>query len=184
MKLEKIEQSTLTKTILITVGMTALVGTMLVFPSFGYIVKHFTDDKNRHDYTKRVFRRLEKQNLISISEKPNGEITITLTDKGKQKILAYQIESMRIKKPKAWDKIWRVVIFDIPEGSKKARNIFRENLKTLGFYSLQKSVFVHPFPCKNEVDFLKHNFGISDHVTFIEAKNIDKQNHLRNHFQV
>jgi|SRR3989344_1137875 len=184
MKLEKIEQSTLTKTIFLTLAATALIGTLLVFPSFGYIVKYFVDNKKRTDYIKRVFRRLEKQELISISEDPVGKITITLTDKGKQKALTYQIDSMEIKKPKVWDTLWRIVIFDIPEGQKQERNALRQNLKRLGFYHLQKSVFVHPFSCKNEVDFLKHNFGIAKNVTFIEARNIDRQNHLRNHFQV
>ena len=184
MKLEKIQQSTLTKTIFATLAISALVGTMLIFPSSGYIIKYFSADKNRHKYVRRIFRKLEKQKLIAISEKPSGEVTISLTESGKQKALTYQIEKMEIKRPNSWDKIWRVVIFDIPEGNKKARNIFRQNLTSLGFYRLQKSVFVHPFPCKNEVDFLKHNFGISDHVTFIQAKFIDNQNLLRNHFQV
>ena len=184
MKLEKIDQSTLAKTIFLTLGVTALVGTMLVFPSLGYIIEFFTDDKKQRDYVKKVFRRLERQDLIKVSESTNGEVKITITDKGKQKTLSYQIEKMEIKKPKVWDKIWRVVIFDIPEGQKKARNILRENLKMLGFFPLQKSVFVHAFPCKDEVDFLKHNFGVEPYVTFIEAKNMDKQNIIRNHFQV
>ena len=184
MKLEKIEQSTLAKTIFATLAISAVVGAMVIFPSFGYIVKYFTNDKKHKDYVKRIFRRLEKQELIAISEKPNGEVTITLTEKGRQKALIYQIEKMNIKKPKNWDRLWRVVIFDIPEGNKQARNLFRQKLKSLGFYPLQKSVFAHPFPCKDEVDFLKHNLAIANYVTFIEAKNIDNQNLLRNHFQV
>ncbi|MBI2327977.1 CRISPR-associated endonuclease Cas2 [Candidatus Curtissbacteria bacterium] len=184
MKLEKIQKSTLTKTVFATLAVGTIVGTLLVFPSLGYIIKYFTDDKNQQKYVKRVFHRLEKQRLISTHEKPDGKITITFTDKGKQKALTYYIDQIEIKRPKNWDGFWRVVTFDIPEGNKKARNIFRENLKTLGFYALQKSVFVHAFPCKDEIDFLKHNFGVASHVAFIIAKSIDNQNLLRNYFRV
>ena len=82
-KLEKIQQSTLTKTIFATLAINALVGTMLIFPSSGYIIKYFSADKNRHKYVRKIFRKLEKQKLISISEKPNGEVTIGLTESGK-----------------------------------------------------------------------------------------------------
>ena len=182
-KLEKIVESNLTKTIFATLAVSAVVGTLLVFPSFGYIVKFFMKDENSKR-VRRVFHSLEKQNLISISEKPNGEVTITLTEAGKQKALTYQIEKMKLKKPKVWDKIWRVIIFDIPEGQKKARDVFRGHLKSLDLYSLQKSVFVTPYPCKDEIDFLKHNFEIAQHITYLEAHFIDNQNKLRNYFQV
>ena len=91
---------------------------------------------------------------------------------------------MQIKKPVKWDNIWRIVIFDIPEQNKKAREAFRSHLKRLNFYSLQKSVFVHPYNCKEEIDFLKHDLGIANFITYLEARHIDNQNLLRNHFQV
>ena len=183
MKLKKVTESNLTKTVFATIAVGAIVGTMLIFPSFGYIVQFFTKDDNQKK-VKRVFRNLEKQDLISIKENQKGEVTIVLTDTGKQKALTYQIEKMQLKKPKIWDGIWRVVIFDIPEGKKKARDIFRQKIKSMGFYSLQKSVLVSPYACKNEIDFLKHNFDIANHITYLESRFIDNQNKLRNYFQV
>lgn len=184
MQLEKLQESTLAKTVFATLAVSAVVAGLVVFPSLGYIIKFFAQDKKQQYYVKKIFRRLEKQELIFTSEKPNGEITIKITEKGKLKALTYQIDAMEIKRPKVWDRLWRIVIFDIPEGHKQARDIFREHLKSLGFYALQKSVFAHAFPCKNEVDFLKHNLGIATHITFIHAKSMDKQNLLRNYFQV
>lgn len=183
-KLKRIDNSTLAKSIFATLAVSALFGTILVFPSLGYIIKYFADDKKKHDYVKRVIRKLERQDLLTISEKPDGEITITITDSGKQKALTYQLETMKIEKPAIWDNVWRVVIFDIPEGQKKARNLLRHHLKRLNFFPLQKSVFVHPFHCKEQVDFLKHNFGVANYITYMEVKSIDKQNLLRNYFQV
>lgn len=183
MKLKKVEQSTLTKTVFATLATGAIVGSILIFPSFGYIIKYFSGN-NQKKYVRRVFRRLEKQELISISEDPSGKITIKLTDKGKQKALTCHLDNMKIKIPPIWDGYWRVVIFDIPENNRQARNLLREYLKKLGFYALQKSVFVHPYPCNNEVDFLKHNFNVARFVTILTAKSTENENLLRNYFQV
>ncbi len=184
MELKKIQQSTITKTILVTLGATALVTTSVVFPSLPYIISLFANDQKQKRYVKKIFRKLEKQHLISIQEDINGQITIKITEAGKLKALSFNKDSMQIKKPQKWDGIWRIVIFDIPEGHKKAREAFRSYLKRLNFYKLQKSVFVHPYHCKEEVDFLKHDFGIADFITYLEAKFVENQNILRNHFQV
>ena len=61
---------------------------------------------------------------------------------------------MRINKPKKWDRKWRIILFDIPEKIRKARDVFRYHLNQLGFYEFQKSVFVHPYNCKDEIDYL------------------------------
>ena len=96
MKLEKITESNLTKTVFATLASSALVGTLLIFPSFGYILKIFSEDE-KHKKVKRIFRNLEKQDLISVHEDSDGKVTITLTDAGKQKALTYQIEKMQLQ---------------------------------------------------------------------------------------
>jgi len=185
-KLQIITKSTTTKTILATIAVSALIGSAIIFPSLPYAISKFTklNTKKEKYYLKKVFKKLERQNLISISETSDGKVKITLTENGRARILDHKIDAITIKKADNWDKIWRLVIFDIPETKKVNRDIFRQKLKNLGFYPLQKSIFAIPYHCKDEIDFLKHNFGIADHVTYIEAKYIDKQNHLRNYFQI
>ena len=63
---------------------------------------------------------------------------------------------------RVWDKKWRLVIFDIPEKKKPAREALREKLKDLGFAKLQDSVWVTPFPCENEIKLIKLVFNLSD----------------------
>src|SRR3990167_2211250 len=63
-----------------------------------------------------------------------------------------------------WDKKWRVVIFDIPEKSRMARDALRRKLKELEFRELQKSVFVHPYECKKEIDFIIEFFNLRHYV--------------------
>ena len=49
---------------------------------------------------------------------------------------------LKIDKPKIWDKKWRIVVFDIPEKQRGARDSLRTYLKKLDFYELQKSIFI------------------------------------------
>ena len=53
---------------------------------------------------------------------------------------------------------WRIVIFDIPEKFKKAREALRMKLKELGFLELQKSVFIFPYECEDEINFIVEVF--------------------------
>lgn len=183
-KLQKVIDSNITKSVLLTLGATALIGTLIVFPGLGYVIQAFTNDKNRERYIKTVFHRLEKQKLVSIKEFPDGKVEFKVTQKGQERILRYKLEDMKIPMQKKWDNLWRVIIFDIPEKKKAAREIFRKNIKQLGFYQLQKSVFVCPYPCKNEIDFLKHNFGIADNITYLVAKKIENDEPLKNKFKL
>ena len=107
---------------------------------------------------------------------------MVLTDKGKKKVATFNIDNMEIKKSKAWDKKWRMVIFDIPEKHKPAREVLRETLKRLGFYEYQKSVLVHPYECQNEIDFIIEYFELRLYVRFVTAVSLDNEIHLRKIF--
>ena len=43
-----------------------------------------------------------------------------------------------------------------------AREALREKLKDLGLIKLQDSVWITPFPCEQEIDFIKNVFNLSD----------------------
>ncbi len=131
---------------------------------------------------RRAIRSLYESKLIAEKQNPDGTITIILTEKGKQKALTYDFENMEIKKPQKWDGKWRVVLFDIPEKRKKFRESLRFHLKQLKFYEFQKSVFVHPYNCKDEIDYLIEFYDIRRFVRFIVADSIDNELHLEKHF--
>ncbi|HCX28109.1 MAG TPA: hypothetical protein DHI91_03145, partial [Candidatus Portnoybacteria bacterium] len=59
-----------------------------------------------------------------------------------------------------------MVLFDIPERQKPARDALRSKLKRLGFFEFQKSIFVHPFSCKDEIEFLIEFFQIKSYVRY------------------
>ena len=71
-----------------------------------------------------------------------------------------------------WDKKWRIVIFDIPQELHNKRNIFRAKLKHLGFHMLQKSVFVFPYPCEEELARYCNQLKISGYINVLLAENL------------
>ncbi len=131
---------------------------------------------------RRAIKSLYESKMIEEKYNKDGTITIVLTDEGKKKTLVYDLDEMKIKKPKQWDKKWRLVMFDIPEDKKKERDGLRFRLKKMDFYEFQKSVFVHPFDCKKEIDFIVELYKIRKFVRFILAEKLDNGFHLRKHF--
>lgn len=124
----------------------------------------------------KIIKRLEKQEMIAFREKGN-QVAIEITEKGKRRLLEYDFENIAILNKKR-DGKWRLIIFDIPEEKKNARDVFRRKLLELDFIMLQKSVFVSAFPCKNEIDFLCHFLEISDFVTVIVIDRVERGEQL------
>ena len=100
----------------------------------------------------------------------------------RKKLLKFKLDEMIIKKPKRWDGKWRVVIFDIPEKFRLGRDYLRNKLKELGFYQMQKSAWVHPYPCGDEVDFIKELYEVRPFVRVITADSIDIKHDLVKYF--
>lgn len=150
------------------------------FKILGDIPKEWRKMKTR--YLRDCIREFYNDKLVGFKEGSDGMCKIVLTEKGKQKIIAFNADNLTIKKPNLWDRKWRIVIFDIPENEKKARNALRQKLIDMGFYCWQKSVFVHPYNCLEEIEFLIELFQIRPFVRFFEASKIMNESELLLHF--
>lgn len=144
--------------------------------------------KYRKVYAKKritdTFKRLQRQGCIAIERKGN-QIYIRLTEKGKKMAGWLQIDALKIKRPKKWDGKWRIVIFDISQLKKFYREAFRGKLKELGFYPLQKSVWIFPFDCRDEVELLRDFFGLSQkEMRLIVAQDIGSDEWLKQKFKI
>jgi DNA-binding transcriptional regulator PaaX len=117
-----------------------------------------------------VLRRLRLQGFVETIKKTNELEKINFSEKGKNHWLRYQFRSIKLKKPKRWDKKWRMVLFDIPETHKKIRDSLRKKLKNLGFLEFQKSVFIYPFPCRDEINFIINFYNIEEKVYYLETE--------------
>lgn len=132
----------------------------------------------------RAIKKLYQSKLIDAKDNEDGTTSMVLTKEGKNKALTYHIDTITIPEMKKWDKQWRLVLFDIPERFKKARDALALTLKRIGFYRLQKSVFVHPFECQNELDFVIEFWNVRPYVRTILASHIDNEFHIKTKFGI
>jgi len=133
---------------------------------------------------RNAIRSLYRSKLADCRERPDGTVRMVLNEKGKKRQLEFQYDQMTIKKPNRWDGLWRIVAFDIPEHKKKARDALSFRLKTLGMIPFQKSIFIHPYHCKDEIDFLVELFDLRPFVRYIVAKEVDNELHLKRKFRL
>jgi len=130
-----------------------------------------------------VLRRLQLNGFMKTIKRADDVEGFQLSEEGKKRWLKYQLRNLKLKKSKRWDRKWRIVLFDIPELKKKIRDALRRKLKNLGFLEFQKSVFIYPFPCGDEVNFVINFFNIEDSVFYLEAP-ISPDYNFRRHFNL
>lgn len=131
-----------------------------------------------------LFNYLKKRGLLEI-KREGHDICIALTQEGRKRAGKYQIDDLEIGIPKKWDKKWRVVIFDIPNNSRLIRDVFRRKLKEFGFYPLQQSIWVYPYPCTNEINFLREFFGLNKkQLQILEVIRLEDDKFLKKQFKL
>jgi hypothetical protein len=145
----------------------------------------------RHYFRGKYFERqrflndikhLQNRELVDYKETPDGMVKLTLTQNGRTKILKYKLDEIHIKKPAHWDRKWRLIIFDVPVNKKQARDALGAKLSELGFYPLQKSVYLMPFPCEDEVEFIASVFDVRKHILILNVSNFEGEEKLMHHF--
>jgi len=141
-------------------------------------------EKENRQALRRAINSLYASHLVKEKNNKDGTTTFVLSENGKQKALRFNIDKLKIKKPLDWDKKWRVVMFDIPEKLRRLRDSLRLHFKEMGLIELQKSVFVYPYPCSKEIEFILEFYNARKHVRFILAERIDNQLHLRKKFNL
>lgn len=167
----------------------ALSGAICVAGTSPFFILNLLKNYQKYEKYKRkrvydTFYNLKRGGYLNF-EKRDHQIYITLTGEGKKAAGRFQIDDISIKKPKSWDKKWRLVIFDIAHLKRIKRELFRGKLKMLGFYPLQKSVWVHPYKCEDEVDLLREFFGLSKkEVCLITADSIEADAFLKKTFRL
>lgn len=132
----------------------------------------------------RAIKNLYKSKLVDARVDKNGITTLVLSEKGRQKVLKYNLDNLAVPEMGKWDKKWRVVLFDIPEKRKRARDAIRHHLKEMKFFEFQKSVFVHPFECFDELEYLIEFYHARPFIRFLVADSIDNELHLKKHFKL
>jgi DNA-binding transcriptional regulator PaaX len=179
--MKKQERQEMILNIILGVG---VLTTAIVAPNALQLFKYFHPKSRRGKWEiKRSFLRLEKKGFVK-KKITNGEDYYTLTLLGSERAKKYKLDSMKIEHQKKWDKKWRLIMFDIPEDKKMARRGINLVLKKLGCVQYQKSVFITPFPCKKEIDFVGECFGVRKYIRVITADEVEGVEPLKKVFKL
>lgn len=184
--MEKRTKIKIAKIILLTIAAAGVLSMAVLAPNALQSLEMFYGNKKKgfHQYyINNVINRLKNKGFIEFRKK-NGKTFIYLTEKGRQNLLKYQLQELTIKKPKKWDKKWRILIFDIKEYKRQLRDSLRKELVNLGFLRLQDSVWVYPYECEEIVIMLKSYFHFGKEVLYITAEKIENDEWLKKEFNL
>lgn len=162
----------LAKNVLRLIGAGVAIGTVVVAPNMAQVIDYF-HPRGRAE-KKRIWNaihHLERRGHLRVEERAGGQY-VTLSDKGRQRLSEEMIWELALHTPLRWDKKWRLVMFDIPDRQERARRSFRLKLEDLGFLMYQKSVFIYPHECQNEVLAVAKWFGVNGGVRYVVATEI------------
>jgi hypothetical protein len=114
-----------------------------------------------------------------------GDIkSVIITERGLSRIIKADIENLKFPKHKKWDGKWRIVLFDIPESHKPARDALKNKLKDLGFKQLQKSAYIYPYECLDEIEKIRCFYNIRPYTFLITASHIEGDKKLKQIFKL
>lgn len=189
------KRSAKTREVLALVGRGMLMASLILAPKYTRFT-YFKDENNPswaefNRYSKyynlaslkRTLKRLERQKMVVVRQDLK-EQSVELTDHGKKRVLKYAIDEFDIRKPDKWDGKWRLIIYDVADKKKGSRDILRSTLKTLGFLQLQKSVYLFPHPCGQEIEFLRAYYGLNKDVTMLVTSKIENDEAYRQYFGI
>jgi len=75
-------------------------------------------------------------------------------------------------------------MFDIPMRFTKGREALRFHLKKLGFLQFQKSAWIYPYPCEDEIIFIADFFKVGKYVDVLTVENILRDDKLKKHYNL
>jgi DNA-binding transcriptional regulator PaaX len=106
-----------------------------------------------------------------------------VTPKGEQKLALLNFRAISFDK-ESWDGLWRIVMFDIPEQHRSARDLIRNLIKQIGMKQLQQSVWITPAPCAKEFNQLRTAYGISQHLLLLEVRDFELAQQFKHHWNI
>lgn len=127
---------------------------------------HYGIPKLKKSAFAKALKRLREKGMVDFVDEK--ELIIRLTDEGRSQALWAKLKFNQEK----WDGRWRIVIWDIPEKRRAARDLLRAKLKGLGFKHWQQSVWATKMNCTKVLrEFIKQ-IGTEDWVMVIESDNV------------
>ena len=167
---------------------TGMVGGILLAPNavkLGSVALKKLDKRSRARNAQNLVTYMKQSGLVEYSKSDTGELLVTITKQGRNRLTQSEFRDLIIPIPSIWDGKWRLVLFDIAEAKRRSRGAFRAKLRKLGFYKLQWSVWVYPYACENEIEIIRQVYRIPDHdIVVTEVNTINRENELKEYFKI
>ncbi|MBU1032736.1 MAG: hypothetical protein ABII13_04745 [Patescibacteria group bacterium] len=185
-KNKNIKYGEISKAILTIVAGLGICSAVILLPGLVQAVPIFSTRKT-HEKKKllnKTLKRFERRGLIKAWTDGRGDEKVKLTTKGQEELIRYALRHTKIKRPKKWDKKWRVIIFDIPLEFNKTRDSLRSFLKKNDFVKLQRSVWVFPYPCEEVVELVRSALGARDETLYLTCSRFEGDKWMGRHFRL
>lgn len=155
-------------------------GALKIFKDFG---RKEPWDEYYPSSIEKLTNRLYRQGIVEIKHE-KGIPVIKITNKGKVEVLKFELDKLMIEPQEKWDGKWRLVVFDISRKYNKIRDLIRNRLKAMGFYKFQNSVFICPYPCEKEIQYIREVLQVPHAIKLIRADRIENDRELREIFKL
>lgn len=166
-----------------TVAIAGIVAIGAMAPNVMGVIARSKYFRQKKYQIKSSFSKLISEGFFVLVEK-NGKKCVRLTEKGERYAAMMGEGRLKPKKPRKWDRKWRILIFDIPEKRRRVRDTIRITLISIGFVRLQDSVWVYPYDCEDLITLLKADLRIGKDVLYIIAVTIEYDAPLRRRFNL
>lgn len=151
---------------------------------FGYGKKRSRQDIYRkHRYIAETITQAIRDGYVK-KEYVENKPAFLLTEKGVRQLDLYRMRDKAQERPEKWDGKWRIVMFDVFEKRRKARDLLRRELASFGFRRLQNSVWIYPYPCEEFITLLKTDMRFGRNVLYIVTEKIETNKILQKHFKL
>ena len=177
-------EAKLVKILLIAVGLSLLPFIAIGAAGIGNAVQIFKNKKYNKRQINDGLRYLKNNNFIQYVSDSNGTTTFRITRKGETKLRSLSMDNLCIKKPSKWDGKWRIIMFDLPVRYKNIRNALRYKLKQIGFVQLQKSVWIYPYPCTEEILFIADYYKVRNYIDVMTVSELINDDKLKRSFHL
>lgn len=157
------------------IGKSLILASAILAPNIVQVLRP-KNSKERYKH-KRTVTKLFNDKIIYLS----GE-EVRLTKKGLELLGMFQSDDIQIFPQENWDGVWRIICYDVPEQKKKQREYFRGKLVEFGFKFIQKSLWVYPYECKEEIAIISQNLGIAPFVAYLNTDYLPQQERLLRQF--
>lgn len=182
------------KEVLQIIGLVGVVSASFVIPALPAALKPIMDYRRKKEFEKQkklwgkynpyilkqIIRRFQEQKVVELLEE-GDEVVIKITQKGQEKLLKYRLDDLKIRE-QVWDKKWRLIIYDVPTRKKIQRDLIRRFLKKMNIFQLQKSVYLTPYDCALEIEYLREYFGVREEMIYLTVEKIENEQAYINFF--